>query len=243
MKHPFVKIIIRIIVTIILTIALALNTGAIISMNKEKRLREQAEASINNLSESFNYMVEIDKMVDELYEECVWKNIDLTKIFINTRFVDEEYVGPTVFSDCVVVKYHGGIVEVPEEAENTTPELTTKIMGQGNNVKIIGNRDVKNVLNLTRMNSWIPLEVKVSNSQPLEEIEALLNEELPKIGKKIDKIVSGPYCYGVLGFDDNNIILSIMTECREEDYHHIQRELNKEMYNLFKNKKISVKNG
>ena len=120
---------------------------------------------------------------------------------------------------------------------------STKIMGQGNNVKIIGNRDVKNVLNLTRMNSWIPLEVKVSNSQPLEEIEALLDEQLPKIGKKIDKIVSGPYYYGVLGFDDNNIILSIMTECREEDYHHIQRELNKEMYNLFKNKKISVKNG
>ena len=181
MKHPFVKMIICIIVTIILTIALALNTGAIISMNKEKRLREQAEASINNLSESFNYMVEIDKMVDELYEECVWKNIDLTKIFINTRFVDEEYVGPTVFSDGVVVKYHDGIVEIPEEAENTTPELTAEIME-----------------------------------------------------KALQKGIS---------FDDNNIILSIMTECREEDYHHIQRELNKEMYNLFKNKKVSVKNG
>lgn len=192
MKHPFVKIIICIIVTIILTIALALNTGAIISMNKEKRMREQAEASINNLSESFNYMVDIGG-------------------------------------------YRGQVQEIGVRS--------TKIMGQGNNVKIIGNRDVKNVLNLTRMNSWIPLEVKVSNSQPLEEIEALLDEQLPKIGKKIDKIVSGPYYYGVLGFDDNNIILSIMTECREEDYHHIQRELNKEMYNLFKSKKISVKNG
>ena len=192
MKHPFVKIVICIIVTIILTIALALNTGAIISMNKEKRMREQAEASINNLSESFNYMVDIGG-------------------------------------------YRGQVQEIGVRS--------TKIMGQGNNVKIIGNRDVKNVLNLTRMNSWIPLEVKVSNSQPLEEIEALLDEQLPKIGKKIDKIVSGPYYYGVLGFDDNNIILSIMTECREEDYHHIQRELNKEMYNLFKNKKISVKNG
>ena len=119
---------------------------------------------------------------------------------------------------------------------------STKIMGRGNNVKIIGNRDVKNVLNMTRMNSWVPIEVRVPNDQPLEDIEAFLDEELPKIGKRIDKVVSGPFYYGVLGFDENNIILSIMTECREEDYNRVQRELNKEIYKLFRHKKISVKN-
>ena len=117
---------------------------------------------------------------------------------------------------------------------------STKIIGRGNNVKIIGNRDVKNVINLTRMNSWIPIEVKIPISEPLDKIEAVLEEELPKIGKKNPKILGGPYYYGILSFDKGSAVISIMTECHEQDYNNLQRYLNKELYELFRQKKIPL---
>ena len=117
---------------------------------------------------------------------------------------------------------------------------STKVLGRGNNVKIIGNRDVKNVINMTRMNSWIPIEIKVSADQSLPEIEKMLDEELPKIGKANPKILGGPYYYGVLGFDKGSVRLSIMTECREEDYYNVERSLYKSLYELFKKQNVMI---
>ena len=117
---------------------------------------------------------------------------------------------------------------------------STKVVGRGNNVKIIGNRDVKNVINMTRMNSWIPIEIKVSSDQSLPEIEKMLDEELPKIGKANPKILGGPYYYGVLGFDRGSVRLSIMTECREEDYYNVERSLYKSLYELFKQQNVMI---
>ena len=117
---------------------------------------------------------------------------------------------------------------------------STKLIGRGNNVKIISNRDISNVINLTRNNSWLPLEIKVPATASLDEIEAILEEELPKIGKKNSKIISGPYYYGILSFDKGCAVLSIMTECREQDYNSLSRYLNKELYDLFKRKSIPL---
>ena len=117
---------------------------------------------------------------------------------------------------------------------------STKVIGRGGNVKIIGNREVKNVVNLTRNNSWIPLEVRIPVEQSLDDVEKILEEELPKIGKRIPNILSGPFYYGILGFDKGSVRLSILTECNEEDYHSIERSLYKELYKLFKQKKILI---
>lgn len=117
---------------------------------------------------------------------------------------------------------------------------STKILGRGNNVKIVGNRDVKNVINLTRNNSWIPIEIKVSSDQSLPEIEKILEEELPKIAKTNPKILGGPYYYGVLGFDKGSVRLSIITECHEEDYNNVERYLYKALYELLKEKRVMI---
>ena len=117
---------------------------------------------------------------------------------------------------------------------------STKVLGRGNNVKIIGNRDVKNVINLTRNNSWSPIEIKVSADQSLPEIEKMLEEELPKLAAANPKILGGPYYYGVLGFDRGSVRLSIMTECREEDYYNVERSMYKSLFELFKEKKVMI---
>ena len=117
---------------------------------------------------------------------------------------------------------------------------STKLIGRGDNIKIIGNRDVKNVVNMTRLNSWLPIEVTISSNEPLERVEEILDKNLPEIGKKIKEIIKGPYYYGVLSMGKGIVTLSIMTECKEEDYYRVQRQLNKELINLFKQNEITM---
>ena len=124
-----------------------------------------------------------------------------------------------------IAGFRGKVVEIGVRS--------TKLMGRGGNIKIISNRDVKNVLNMTHLNSWCALDVTVSNSESLARLEKIFAEELPKIGKKIDGLISGPYYKGVLSFGHNGQTLSIIAECHEEDFFKVQRELNRELTNLF----------
>ena len=117
---------------------------------------------------------------------------------------------------------------------------TTKLEGKGGNIKIIGNRDVKNVINMTRMNSWYPLEINISSDQPLANIETLLYEQLPRIGKDIPEIVSGPFYQGITSLGKGTMTLSITAECNEADYFTVQRALNRAVQELFEEKEIKL---
>ena len=110
---------------------------------------------------------------------------------------------------------------------------TTKLEGRGGNVKIISNRDVKNIINMTRENSWVPLELRISSDETLSDIEAFLAEELPAIGASIQEIVSGPYYKGILSFNNGVTTLSVVAECKEIDYYEVQRKLNRAVRDLF----------
>ncbi|MDR9824701.1 mechanosensitive ion channel, partial [Vibrio sp. FNV 38] len=70
---------------------------------------------------------------------------------------------------------------------------TTKLEGRGGNIKTIRNSDVKNVINLTKLNSWVPVTIKVDVNYPLRDVEAILAETLPRIGETCPEILSGPY--------------------------------------------------
>ena len=117
---------------------------------------------------------------------------------------------------------------------------STKIIGRGDNIKIIDNRDIKNVINMTRLNSWYPMELKVSMSASLSKIEKVLSEELPNIGQKYSEIISGPVYKGVVSLGNGTMTLSLITECKEQDYYEIERILNREMRLLFEKEEIQL---
>lgn len=118
---------------------------------------------------------------------------------------------------------------------------TTKIEGRGGNILIVGNRDVKNVINRTRKNSWYALEVAISENENLGKVEALLKERLPGIGKDIPEIISGPFYKGVISMGKSTLGLSIIAECVEDDYHQVQRRLNGAIALLLEEAGISIK--
>ena len=112
----------------------------------------------------------------------------------------------------------------------------TRLIGVGDNVKIIGNQNVKNVLNMSILNSWFVLELHVPADQPLPEIESMLKAELPKIGAKIPEVISGPTYKGVWSIAKGENTLSVVTECHEENLRRVQRDVNRAVRLLFDEK-------
>ena len=115
-----------------------------------------------------------------------------------------------------------------------------KIEGRGGNILIVGNRDVKNIINKTRKNSWYALEIKIKEGQDICAVEKLLMENLPAIGESIEGIISGPVYKGITGIERGAIILSIIAECEEKDYHAVGRELNRAVIVLFEIHGIAI---
>jgi len=120
---------------------------------------------------------------------------------------------------------------------------TTKLEGLGGNIKIIGNRDINNVVNKTRKNSWYAAELGVPFEQ-IKEMEAMLLKGLPEIGKKIPEIVSGPHYKGIesFAFSAGKSIakILILAECSEHDYRYVQHELNHALAMLFSENNIPM---
>ncbi|MCR4762070.1 MAG: mechanosensitive ion channel family protein [Lachnospiraceae bacterium] len=129
--------------------------------------------------------------------------------------------------------FRGSVVEIGVRS--------TKLEGRGGNIKIIANRDVKNVLNMTRLNSWCTVELKVSNEESIEHLEQVLGSGLPEIGRQSTSIISGPFYKGVLSFDGNSKTVSIIAECRENNYHEVQRELMRSLNLLCEKNEIQVR--
>lgn len=128
--------------------------------------------------------------------------------------------------------YRGTVQEIGVRA--------TKILGRGDNIRIVNNRDVKNVTNMTRLNSWYAVELSLKPDQPLDEVEAMLEQALPEIGKRIPEIISGPYYKGIVAVSSGKAAVSVIAECHEDDYHKVQRSLNKALYQLFRKHHIPL---
>ena len=143
----------------------------------------------------------------------------LAGIFI--IFEDDFHVG-----DFIEVNNFSGIVQ-------EIGVRSTKILGLGDNIKIIGNQEVNNVLNKSKLNTWYTLEFNIRIDQPLSMIEDLLKRELPEIGSKIPEIISGPVYKGVWQINSSAYTLAVTCECRESDSRIVRRDLNRELILLF----------
>ena len=68
----------------------------------------------------------------------------------------------------------------------------------------------------------------------------MLQRELPKIGTSIPQVISGPFYKGVTAIDGNNNTLLVITECSEENFGVVQREVNRAIRMLFKDNGIKL---
>ena len=116
----------------------------------------------------------------------------------------------------------------------------TRIVGSSGNIKIINNKDIRNIINLNRMDSEVKVYLKISAQESLEEVRDLLENKLPEIGQLNDKIVSGPYYAGVSELTGNQITILITAKCQEQDLHPVTGFLNEEIYKLLSREGIAI---
>ncbi len=119
---------------------------------------------------------------------------------------------------------------------------TTKLQGAGNNIKIIANRDVKNVLNMSRKTSFCSMEVRISTYyNNLKEVEEMLKEELPKLEGTIPGAIKGPFYKGVNAIGQGTVTLSFSTECDQSNFYSVKKAMNHAIQELFDEYGIKIK--
>mgnify|MGYP002624201414 CR=1 FL=1 len=117
---------------------------------------------------------------------------------------------------------------------------TTLVNNEGN-IKIYNNRDVKNVLNLSRRNCKYTISVTIANDQPLKKVEDILNRELIKVGKETPEIIKGPAYTGVSGFSAGSVTLTISAECKEHNYGKVRRQVNRAVRLILEDNGITIR--
>ncbi len=133
---------------------------------------------------------------------------------------------------------------------------STRLLTIENNVVIISNHSISNIVNLSRRLSRYLLNVKIAMDANVEEIEAILNRELPEIGKRCAGIVSElRYCgvkefgggagamggMGGIGVRGPSITLLIEARCNEKDLEEVNLFVSREVLLLFKREGIELR--
>ena len=116
----------------------------------------------------------------------------------------------------------------------------TKVLTQSGDLISCGNRDIKMIRNSTRMNSRVICELVVSSDFSADEIERMLNEELPKVGQEDRRILAGPFYNGITELGSGTMTLSVSAECTEKDYDHVRDVLNSSLQRIFREHGYSI---
>ena len=146
--------------------------------------------------------------------------------------------------------YHVGDYIQAGDFEGTVREIgvrTTMIQSRMQDVKIIENSKIGDVINKTKLNSFVSISLKIPSTESLERIEAILAAELPKIGSGMDKIISGPIYYGVSDVSTSSqppresvMTLAISAECLQKDYFEVKKYVYREVLLLCQREHIPL---
>ena len=117
---------------------------------------------------------------------------------------------------------------------------TTKLIDAGGNIKIVNNSDIRSIINQTKELSIAKCYISTKYEDRIENIEAVIADNIEAIGKKIPAIVEGPFYKGVAELGANSVDLLFVAKCKENDIYQVQRDLNRELKILFDDNNIGI---
>ena len=116
----------------------------------------------------------------------------------------------------------------------------TKIIDAGGNIKIVNNSDIKSIINQTSELSVAKCVMSIDYDESVERVEVVFKKNLEKIKRNIPGIVEGPIYKGINQLNTSSVDLFFIAKCKEEDVYQVQRDLNRELYLMFKDNDITV---
>ncbi len=117
---------------------------------------------------------------------------------------------------------------------------TTKLIDAGGNVKIVNNNEIKSIINQTKELSIAKCYVAIGYEARIENVEAIIADNIDKLKEKIPGIVEGPYYKGVSELAESSVNLLFVAKCNENDIYQVQRDLNREIKIMFDDNDISI---
>ena len=117
---------------------------------------------------------------------------------------------------------------------------TTRILCAGNDIMVIGNKEIQTVINKLRRNTVFSIHFRLRSDYPVDLIRELLERELPAIGAQNSLIVKGPTFEGITKIEDGMMTLSVETECRQADTHKVKLYVYGELQKLFARNGIRI---
>lgn len=139
--------------------------------------------------------------------------------------------------------FHVGDIVTINGFRGTIQEIgirTTKVKNGEGNVMLFSNRNVSNILNMTRDVSTVFIEVGIDYGESIEYVESVLARELPKVPTRLPKIVDGPFYRGVKRLDDSSVVILLSATCAEADLPQLTRDLNREIKLIFDRNDINI---
>lgn len=136
----------------------------------------------------------------------------------------------------------GDIVKV-EDFRGQVLEIgirTTKLVDIANNIKIFNNSTISSVINMTKEYSIAMIDVGIEYGEDLNKVEQVLMEGLPNIRANLPSVIEGPDYRGVQELGDSAVVIRITAGCEEKDRIQLERDLNREIFLLFKEHDINI---
>lgn len=136
----------------------------------------------------------------------------------------------------------GDIIKIGE-FRGTVMEIgirTTKVKEWTGNVKVFANRNVTDVLNMTKNVSNLAIMMGIEYDESLLYVESVLEKTLPALKEKIPQIIDGPYYVGVSELGDNCVNLKIVATTSEADRIIVESSLLREIKLISEEYDISI---
>lgn len=116
---------------------------------------------------------------------------------------------------------------------------STKIKNDLGEIKIISNRNILEVTNLSLNSSSVLIELSVSSSIPIDKVEKTIDECLNEI-RVLNNVIGGPKFLGIDKLSGLTIVYSILIECKTMEHIKVKREANKIIKTTFDKNKITM---
>ncbi|MDO5110261.1 MAG: mechanosensitive ion channel family protein, partial [Erysipelotrichaceae bacterium] len=111
----------------------------------------------------------------------------------------------------------------------------------GGNLKVVNNSDIRNFQNRSKNKSRALSLVAVSYNTDMKYLEAVVREALPKMyAAHKDLYLSVPVYLGVEELADSGVTLKFYAEVKEDNIFAAQRQLNRDLLILFREKNIEI---
>lgn len=128
--------------------------------------------------------------------------------------------------------YRGKVIEIGIR--------TTQIQSLYGEIKIINNSDIRNTINASNHLILTVVEIPISYDADLEDIEAIIQENLPAMAKEIPQIIEGPTYGGVDKFTDAGVVIRLYIKTYELDKWGARRAVNRQLKLLFDRYNIKI---